>query len=138
MTKPDARWQPLVDVLQRVRNDWPVQKWLWDERLECALSTFGADLAEAARNAAAKTLTNVWTSATLATAPEAVRDFGAETGGLRAGQQLFSAAAGGGAYVYCLWWPWSDRSTHSGRLGVLGVGRAADVEAIVRFALSIK
>jgi hypothetical protein len=117
---------------------WRVGNWMWDERFECALSTFDKDSSIKARDAAAAVLTTSWTSKTMAGAPAPIRQLSAETGGIRSVQLLFTAEASPGVFAYCLWWPWENGANYSARLGALGVGRSGEVETILRSALAIK
>jgi hypothetical protein len=111
----------ILDSMQHLALAWPVGAWSWDGRFSCASSSFGAEHEAKARAAiVAGSLGTEWTMTTLAEAPPAVRDLAARTGGLRAGQLLFTGAELGPTFVFGLWWPWGNGSTISLRIGLAG------------------
>ncbi len=111
-----------LGALSNVRRTWPTRGWSFDNRFGCLASTFRSDVAPQARAAIARVLPTEWSEATLRLAPQPVRDIATRTGGVRAGQFLFSHVIGGTALAYGLWWPWEEGSTISMRVGVDGVG----------------
>ena len=92
--------------------------WSWDSRLMCAASSFGAHNSEDARVAIAKGLPTIWTSETLATAPERIQDVAARYEGVRKGQLLLTGGAIDGLLPFGLWWPWEESTTISFRVGL--------------------
>jgi hypothetical protein len=134
LTSTEAPGQPLIVRLESLRAAWPGGAWEWDGRLGCALSTVSKAQEPQARQALTAGLPSLWTSDTLAEAPEALQAVCARVGGLRGDQQIFSAVLDGGAQVYCLWWPWGGGANFSARIGVT----AGDLEAVVRSAFGVK
>lgn len=112
--------QPLFDVLERTRTQWPTGGWSWDTRFTCAASSFAADYAKEARAAAALSLPNVWTEVTLRKAPDEVQQVAEQTGGVGQGQLLLASAVVDGVFAYGLWWPWRNGVNISMRIGLAG------------------
>jgi hypothetical protein len=121
MSSPLPQDQQMFDAFRRLRTEWPRRGWSWDSRLSCIASSFGAELEATAREVALKAFTQEWTSRTLATAPQNIRDLAERCGGLRTGQGLFSGVAVGRVFGYGLWWPWGDGVSISLRVGLSGV-----------------
>ncbi|HWL85108.1 MAG TPA: hypothetical protein VNO21_04865 [Polyangiaceae bacterium] len=111
-------WQPMLEGFVRLRSKWPRRGWSWDNRLNCVTSSINADLEAEARLVALEGLPSEWTHASIASAPPRVRDLADRSGGLRAGQLLYSAGPVAGVLAYGLWWPWGDGVTISLRIGL--------------------
>ena len=114
--------QALLQSLKDVKAKWPMRGWSFDNRFTCVASTFGIDMAEKARAAVAVALPRDWTERTLPGAPTILRELASRTGGVRAGQFLFSSDVAAGAAAYGLWWPWEEGRTISLRIGIEGAG----------------
>src|SRR5277367_2776523 len=84
-------WSLLFGAMKELRVAWPSRGWSWDTRFSCVTSSFNAELDARARTAVAAALATEWTAATIQRASPALRDLAERTGGLRAGQFLFSS-----------------------------------------------
>jgi hypothetical protein len=125
----------LFEVLGRLRTSWPKRGWSWDSRVSCVASSFGHDLMEEARQAAAIAFPYEWTKPTLQSAPPIIRDIAERTGGVRADQRLLATQPFGKLIAYGMWWPWGDEITISLRIGLAGSGASYE-EARLREAFS--
>jgi hypothetical protein len=110
----------LEDSLRKLRAAWPTRGWSWDGRFDCLASSFHAELAQRARDAAQLALPHQWGHGNLSSAPAVLRDLASRSGGLRAGQALFASAPIGRGHAYGLWWPWVDNVSISLRIGLAG------------------
>jgi len=108
----------LFAVLTRLHEEWPIRAWGWDGRLPTITSSFDANTAATARTILERTLPRHFTSETLATAPQAVRDIVDRSGGLR-GSQLAFCGGPKERMAFGLWWPWGGGATISVRLGLV-------------------
>jgi hypothetical protein len=115
-------WSLLFAALKELRLAWPSRGWSWDTRLSCLTSSFNSELETRARAAVIAALSTEWTSTTIQRASVPLRDLAERTGGLRAGQFMFSSATIGAHFAYGLWWPWGDAMTTSVRVGLGGAG----------------
>jgi len=113
-------WSLLFAAMRELRSAWPSRGWSWDTRLSCVTSSFSAELEGKARAAVAVAMSTEWTSVSIQRASPAFRDLAERTGGLRAGQLIFSSATIGANFAYGLWWPWGDGMTTSLRIGLGG------------------
>jgi hypothetical protein len=120
-TAGDA-WSLLFGAMKELRLAWPSRGWSWDTRLTCVTSSFNAEFEGKARAALTTALSTEWTSATIQRALPPLRDIAERTGGLRAGQFIFTSASIGPNFAYGLWWPWGDGMTTSLRVGLGGSG----------------
>lgn len=114
--------QEWLTTLTNMKSSWPTRGWSFDNRFDCLASTFRKDVAPQARTAIAQVLPTEWAEASLKTASHEIREIGRRTGGVRAGQLLYTRALGGPLIAYGLWWPWEEGSTFSFRIGVDGAG----------------
>lgn len=121
-TREPAGIQEWFTALGQIRQHWPTRGWSFDNRFMALASTFRSDVAPQARSAIAKILATEWSEATLRLAPQPVRDIASRTGGVRAGQFLFTHAIAPNVHAYGLWWPWEEGSTISLRIAVDGSG----------------
>jgi hypothetical protein len=119
-------WSLLFGAMKELRSAWPSRGWSWDARLACVTSSFNVEFEAKARAAVVAALSTEWTSATIQRASPALRDLAERTGGLRAGQFIFSSATVGPNFAYGLWWPWGDAMTTSLRVGLGGSGWRED------------
>ena len=119
-------WSLLFGAMKELRASWPSRGWSWDTRLACVTSSFNVEFEAKARTAVTTALSTEWTSATILRASPALRDLAERTGGLRAGQFIFSSAGIGANFAYGLWWPWGDAMTTSLRIGLGGSGLRED------------
>jgi|SRR3984957_3172109 hypothetical protein len=115
-------WSLLFGSMKELRSAWPARGWSWDTRLSCVTSSFNSELDARARTAVTTALSTEWTSTTIQRASVPLRDLAERTGGLRAGQFIFSSATIGANFAYGLWWPWGDGMTTSLRVGLGGSG----------------
>ena len=120
-TAGDA-WSLLFGAMKELRLAWPSRGWSWDARLTCVTSSFNVEFEAKARTAVTTALSTEWTSATIQRALPPLRDIAERTGGLRAGQFIFTSASIGPSFAYGLWWPWGDGMTTSLRVGLGGSG----------------
>ena len=116
----------MVDALKRMRASWPSRGWSWDSRLNCITSSFSQDFEAKARAAVAEALQHRFTAATLATAPQRLRDVVERSGGLRSSQVAFAGGNPAGVLAFGLWWPWADQATISLRVGLCDVDMAQE------------
>lgn len=112
--------EPVFRALQSVRNAWPGGGWSWDSRLSCVASSFNAELAREAKQAAQLSFSHEYTHKTLGSAPNLVREVAENAGGVRQDQLLMVTGLAGGVFAYGLWWPWGDDVTISFRVGLAG------------------
>ena len=124
-------WQAMFGSLARMKSAWPTRGWSWDSRLLCITSSFTTEQEPQARTATQLALQNEWTAATIARAPQALRDVVERAGGIRQGQLALSTGPINGLLVYGLWWPWGDGETVSLRVGLADVD--PNREPYVRF-----
>jgi hypothetical protein len=115
-------WSLLFGALKELRVAWPSRGWSWDTRLSCVTSSFNVEFEAKARTAVGAALPTEWTSATIQRALPPLRDIAERSGGLRAGQFIFTSANVGPHFGYGLWWPWGDGMTTSLRIGLGGSG----------------
>ncbi|MDB4945187.1 MAG: hypothetical protein JWP97_4721 [Labilithrix sp.] len=114
-------WQAMFEGLTRMKAVWPTRGWSWDPRLLCCTSSFTTEQEPAARHAVTLALPIEHTSATIARAPQQLRDVTERAGGVRAGQIVLSNGPINGLLAYGLWWPWGDGETVSLRVGLAEV-----------------
>jgi len=131
-------WNELLEALKRLRASWPQRGWSWDGRFSCVTSTFNTEIESRARAAIALALTTEWTPTTVGQASSGLRDLIERTGGMRAGQILFSSPVVGRAFTYGLWWPWGDGMATSLRVGVGGPDATQDALARLRDTFSVE
>jgi hypothetical protein len=115
------QWEQLLTAGKRMKAEWPSRGWTWDTRLLCIASSFSAQFEAKARAAMANLLREEFTPATLAKAPQRLRDVAERSGGLRTGQLLLAGGPFGYTTAYGLWWPWGDGETISLRVGLVDV-----------------
>jgi hypothetical protein len=116
--------QPVLDAFRRLRGEWPARGWSYDDRFECAASSFDADFAPQARVLLAPLFPHAISERTLASASPPIREVAARTGGIRAAQMIFGAPPVGALTPFALWWPWEEARTISLRVGLDGASRA--------------
>lgn len=116
--------QAVLDGFRRLRTSWPARGWSYDDRFECAASSFDADFAPQARQLLAPLFPQAVSERTLPSASAPIREIAARTGGVRAAQMIFSAAPVSGLTPYALWWPWEEAQTISLRIGLDGASHA--------------
>jgi hypothetical protein len=119
-------WSLLFGSLKDLRLAWPSRGWSWDTRLSCVTSSFNVEFEAKARAALGSTLATEWTPATIQRALPPLRDIAERSGGLRAGQFIYTSANVGPNFAYGLWWPWGDGMTTSLRIGLGGSGLRED------------
>lgn len=118
----------LFTPLPQFKSTWPAGGWSWDNRFECLASTISQGSAADGFRAVQALFPHVWDEKTVRTAPPSVAKVSTETGGVRAGQFLFSSDAMDGLLVYGLWWPWGEEGTSiSMRIGLAGAPTQADL-----------
>jgi hypothetical protein len=125
-------WTALLEAFKGVRAAWPARGWSWDTRLSCVTSSFVTEVEAEARAAVRMALPNEWTPGTIGRAAPGVRELAEKTGGLRAGQFIFSSAPIGVFFGYGLWWPWGDAMTTSVRIGLGGAELRQEVHERLR------
>lgn len=114
-------WSHVLSALRNLRLAWPSRGWSWDTRLTCVTSSFNVEAEAKARAAVAAAMGNEWTSVSIQSAQPVLRDIAERSGGLRAGQLIFtSGSSPAGGFAYGLWWPWGDAITTSLRIGLGG------------------
>jgi hypothetical protein len=131
-------WSLLFGSLKELRVAWPSRGWSWDTRLSCVTSSFNSELDAKARTAVTTTLSTEWTSVTIQRASVPLRDLAERTGGLRAGQFIFSSGTIGTNFAFGLWWPWGDGMTTSLRVGLGGSGLREDAYQRLRDVFSVE
>lgn len=109
---------PIFQALAQLRSDWPKRGWSWDSRLACVASNFEAEVIDKASAAVTRALPTVWSDRTMLEAPATIREIGERSGGVRAGQLIYTRAPVVHAVAYALWWPWGNGSTISLRVGI--------------------
>ncbi len=114
--------EPVFDSFKALRASWPKRGWSWDNRFGCVASTFDLDVADRARELVVKTLPTVWTDRNLHEASRVLRDLCERTGGVRAGQLVYTSDPVLSVQPYALWWPWGDGRTISLRVGLESKG----------------
>jgi hypothetical protein len=132
MSRWNDAWQPLYDGMARLKSKWPTRGWSWDTRLGCVTSSFTTEQEPMAKVAVREVLVNEWTSATIARAPQNVRDVAERSGGVRSGQLVLSAGPYAGLTAFGLWWPWGDGETVSLRVGLCDVDPNREPQAKFR------
>jgi hypothetical protein len=110
---------PIFDAFTQLRADWPKRGWSWDNRLNCVASSFDIAVMEQAQAAVSRALPTLWTDRTMAQAPAVIRDVAERSGGVRAGQLIYTGTAVGSVVPYGLWWPWGNEATISLRVGLV-------------------
>lgn len=113
----DDDWQPVLDVLLLLKNDWPTSQWTWDPRFTMMASSFSKEGAPQARASAARAMQYAWDTTTIGTAPKTLQQICDQTGGLRTGQVIMAGKAGGLVLVG-LWWPWRGGENITLRMGL--------------------
>jgi len=131
-------WEPLLSGMRKLRSSWPARGWSWDTRLSCVTSSFNSELDAKARTAVTTALSTEWTSVTIQRASVPLRDLAERTGGLRAGQFIFSSATIGANFAFGLWWPWGDGMTTSLRVGLGGSGLREESYQRLRDVFSVE
>jgi hypothetical protein len=133
MTSGERDPELLADLIQRIQGGWPGSAWEWDGRLQCALSTVGKPEAGPSLALLTGQLGEPFSPATVRTAPAALQQICARTGGLRASQLAFATTLPDGGTAFCLWWPWAGGGSFSARMGAVG-----DLTPVVRSAFGLK
>ena len=104
--------------------------WQWDDRLETALVTFSREENESVLALLDRVFSSCWTSGTLSTAPQEVRQLIDEAAGLDAGQRFYHSPLDGGAFIFGAVWPWGNGQTISLRVGYREPDKAAALEEL--------
>ena len=131
-------WSLLFAALKELRSAWPSRGWSWDTRLSCVTSSFNVEFESKSRAAVIVALSTEWTPVTIPRASPALRDLAERTGGLRAGQLIFTSATIGANFAYGLWWPWGDGMTTSLRIGLAGSSVREDALQRLRDVFSVE
>src|SRR5580704_2931923 len=85
-------WATPFAAMRQLKGVWPSRGWSWDTRFSCVSSSFTVDHEPKARAVLAAALTTEWSPSSVQRAPQSLQDLATRTGGLRAGQALFSSA----------------------------------------------
>lgn len=102
---------------ERLNASWGVLSWKWDQRFEAFLSEFSTDKRDEFRSILERDFSNVWDSTNIREAPDIVKMFNNNFGGLRSGQLLFTTDPTSQDVFICgVWWPWGDGRTISLRI----------------------
>ncbi|MFT3928565.1 MAG: hypothetical protein QM778_38910 [Myxococcales bacterium] len=121
LSNPPTTRASLFKPLPQFKSTWPAGGWSWDRRFACLASTISQGSSAEGWRIAQTLFPHVWDSRTVATAPASVTKVSVETGGVRAGQFLFSTAAVDDLLLYGLWWPWGEEGSNiSMRIGLTG------------------
>jgi hypothetical protein len=112
LKKPD-----LEKVSKEVLSaSWGALSWKWDQRFEALLAEFPAVNGDEFRAILERDFGNVWDSSNISEAPDIVKMFNNNFGGLRSGQLLFTTDPSQDVFVCGAWWPWGDGETISLRI----------------------
>ena len=95
---------------------WGALSWKWDQRFEALLAEFPAVNGDEFRAILERDFGNVWDSSNISEAPDIVKMFNNNFGGLRSGQLLFTTDPSQDVFVCGAWWPWGDGETISLRI----------------------
>jgi hypothetical protein len=106
--------------------------------MTCVTSSFNVEAEAKARAAVTAALPTEWTSVTIQSAPQPLKDLSERTGGLRAGQLIFVSGPATGSFGYGLWWPWGDAITTSFRVGLAGPGAREDAFRRLRDVFNVE
>jgi len=96
--------------------------WKWDGRFGTLLAEFPLEKKAAVLGILDQYLVSRWDSASIADAPETVKNVKGHLGGLMAGQLLLLSDPEAEPLIYCAWWPWGNGQTISIRVGVFCSG----------------
>ncbi len=121
-------------ALTALRTGWPTKEWSWDDRMSVVTAAVSGPHIAVARAVAEKALPQVFDVGSLASAPTALQEIIAATGGLRGNQLAFM-----GGTAYGLWWPWGAGGTVSLRVGLVGAAKDEALSTHLRdlFAVSL-
>ena len=97
---------------------WDGNNWSWDNRFMCPTTVVEGDAREATFALMRKELTNTYDHTRVAHLPAPVAQLVQATGGLRPGQCVLTDEERSGVHRYALWWPWTNGTTVSIRIGV--------------------
>jgi hypothetical protein len=125
---PPRNRDSLFTPLLQFKSVWPARGWSWDNRFGCLASTISQSNSAESWRAAEALFPHVWNDGTVRTAPSNVAKVAVETGGVRAGQFLFSSDAVDDLVLYGLWWPWGEEGSNiSMRIGLTGSPTRAEL-----------
>jgi hypothetical protein len=101
---------------ERLSASWGVLSWKWDQQFEALLAEFSTDKRDELRSILERDFSNVWDSTNIREAPDIVKMFNNNFGGLRSGQLLFTTDPSQDVFICGAWWPWGDGRTISLRI----------------------
>ena len=111
-------------------NLFPEQlSWSWDGGFNAALAAFGENQRDAINLSLEAYFSNSWDSDNILDAPDTTRNLSNQSGGLRAGQILFTCNPEPNTLLFCAWWPWGDGKTTSVRVSSLHSAASEDEQA---------
>lgn len=110
----------MLDTLNTFMTHCTAWSWEWESDRKTALRTIQGEEADAADKLLRSTLPYVYDYKNLDTAPINVVVYVEQCGGIRRNQRIYAAPCGDGLSLVVLWWPWSDGSTTSLRVGLAG------------------
>lgn len=117
----------LFETLGQLRKNWIKGGWSWDNRFNCLASSFSVEQDAEARAVVLRYLPHEYTTKSIGSAPQPVKEVAESTGGIRVDQRLYSSEVGGRLVAFGLWWPWGDETTISLRVGLGGYVAEADL-----------
>src|SRR5262245_750524 len=110
---------PLFLALRKLRADWPIREWSWDDRMEMVTSAFGKEHFAQSQGILEVALPHRFSRETIAGAPAELLAVVESSRGIR-GNQLAFCGGGPDLMAFGLWWPWGSGDTVSLRIGLVG------------------
>jgi len=93
-------------------------KWTWDSYYKTAVSAISIVEVGTVQNAISNEMTNSWHVANLKESPNEVTKLVENLSGLHRGQNLYTSTIVKGTLLFAAFWPWSDGTTVSIRIGL--------------------
>lgn len=119
MTAPGEVLDTLEAACKALKQDQETFSWEWEDRMDAALSVYGADDSAKVHGLLEEHFKAHWDSSTLSGAPANVQKFVGSLGGLRGGQEIFTTDPDLDLVVAVALWPWGGGAKISIRLWFL-------------------
>jgi hypothetical protein len=119
MTVPGEVLDNLEAACTALKQDKETFSWEWEDRMDAALSVYGAEDSPKVRGLLEEHFKAHWDAATLSNAPADVQQFVKSLGGLRSGQEIFTSDPNLDLVVAVALWPWGGGAKISIRLWFL-------------------
>ncbi len=100
--------------------------WIWDDRFDAVIATISPKETKPARAILESHLSGFWDYRQIHMAPHKIRRIAELVGGIGEGQVVCSSDPSLDIVIIGIWWPWSNGSNISLRIGLVPLNGATD------------